>query len=282
MRVFITGAAGFIGSATTTELIANGHKVLGLARSDATAKALEKLGAEVHRGSLDDLDSLRKRRERNRRLIHLAFIHDFSKFAESGQIDKRAIDAMGDALAGSGKPFIVTSGTLLLAPGRIATEKDPRPLRLAARASESRGPRLAAQGVRAMAVRLPQVHRRRQIRLRALVLAIAREKGVSAYIGDGSNRWPAVHRATRRVSTGWRWRRASAGASYHAVGEEGVTLRDIAGVIGRRLKLPVVGLSPEKAADTSTGLRTSPRSTAWPRAGRPGSGWDGSRKQPAD
>src|SRR5580658_7126280 len=125
MRVFVTGAAGFIGTATTRELIANGHEVLGLARSDANAEALEKLGAKVHRGSLEDLDSLRKGAQETDGTIHLAFIHDFSKFAENGQIDKRAIDAMGEELAGSNKPLIVTSGTLLVAPGRIATEMDP-------------------------------------------------------------------------------------------------------------------------------------------------------------
>src|ERR1700761_7430107 len=154
MRVFVTGAAGFIGTATTKELIANGHEVLGLARSDANAQALEKLGARVHRGSLDDLDSLRKGAKESDGTIHLAFIHDFSKFAENGQIDKRAIDAMGDALAGSDKPFIVTSGTLMVAPGRLATEKDPA-MPGSPRMSEIAGLAFAGRGVRAMSVRLP-------------------------------------------------------------------------------------------------------------------------------
>src|SRR5579871_971150 len=146
MRVFITGAAGFIGTATTRELISNGHQVLGLARSEENASVLRKLGAEVHRGSLDDLDSLRKGAKETDGTIHLAFIHDFTKFVENGQIDKRAIDAMGEALAGSGKPFVVTSGTLLLAPGRIATEKDPVRPGLP-RVSETAGLAFAARGV---------------------------------------------------------------------------------------------------------------------------------------
>jgi nucleoside-diphosphate-sugar epimerase len=159
MRVFITGAAGFIGTATTRELIANGHEVLGLARSDANAEALEKIGAEVHRGSLQDLDSLRKGAQETDATIHLAFIHDFSKFAENGQIDKRAIEAMGDVLEGTGKPFIVTSGTGLVAPGKVATE-DMRPAASAhlPRVSEQAGLAYARRGVRAMAIRLPQVH----------------------------------------------------------------------------------------------------------------------------
>src|ERR1700722_15916449 len=157
MRVFVTGAAGFIGTAVTQELITNGHQVVGLARSDANAQALEKLDAKVHRGSLEDLDSLRKGAKETDGTIHLAFIHDFSKFAENGQIDKRAIEAMGEALAGSDKPFIVTSGTLLVAPGRLATEVDPVTPGLP-RVSETAGLTFATREVRAMAVRLPQVH----------------------------------------------------------------------------------------------------------------------------
>src|SRR5579863_5738852 len=157
MRVFVTGAAGFIGTATTRELIANGHKVVGLARSDANEAALKKLGADVHRGSLEDLDSLKSGAKQTDGTIHLAFIHDFAKFAENGQIDKRAIEAMGDMLVGTNKPFIVTSGTLLVAPGRLATEEDPIMPGLP-RVSEEAGLAFAARGVRAMAVRLPQVH----------------------------------------------------------------------------------------------------------------------------
>src|SRR5258708_1691438 len=159
MRVFITGAAGFIGTATTRELIANGHQVVGLARSHANAEALKKLGAQVHRGSLEDLDSLRRGAKETDGTIHCAFIHDFSKFAENGQIDKRAIEAMGDVLEGTNKPFIVTSGTGLIAPGVVITEDMRRDADAhAPRVSEQAGLAYASRGVRAMAIRLPQVH----------------------------------------------------------------------------------------------------------------------------
>jgi len=190
MRVFMTGAAGFIGTATAKELIANGHEVLGLARSDANAETLEKLGAKVHRGSLEDLDSLRAGAKEADGTIHLAFIHDFSKFAENGQIDKRAIEAMGGVLEGSGKPFIVTSGTSLVAPGRLAAEDDPVTPGLS-RVSETAGLAFAARGVRAMAMRLPQVHGGDgKCGLVNWFIDIAREKGVSGYIGGGGTRWP--------------------------------------------------------------------------------------------
>ena len=246
MRVFITGAAGFIGRATTTELIANGHKVLGLARSDDNAQALKKLGAEVHRGSLEDLDSLRKGARETDGTIHLAFIHDFSKFAESGRIDKRAIDAMGDALAGSGKPFIVTSGTLLVAPGRLATEEDSVAPGMP-RVSETAGLAFAAHGVRAMAVRLPQVHGGDgKCGLVNWLIAIAREKGASAYVGDGSHRWSGAHRLDVARLYRLALEKGKAGASFHAVSDEGVRMRDIAEIIGRHLKLPVKSISPEE------------------------------------
>jgi nucleoside-diphosphate-sugar epimerase len=248
MRVFVTGAAGFIGTATTEELIANGHEVLGLARSDANAKALEKMGAEVHRGSLEDLDSLRKGAKETDGTIHLAFIHDFSKFAENGQIDKHAIDAMGNVLAGSNKPFIVTSGTLLVAPGRLATEEDSVAPGLP-RVSETAGLAFAARGVRAMAVRLPQVHGGDgKSGLVNWLLTIAREKGVSAYIGDGGNRWSGAHRLDVARLYRLALEKGLAGTSYHAVADEGVTARDIAEIIGRHLKLPVISISPEEAS----------------------------------
>ena len=248
MRVFVTGAAGFIGTATTTELIANGHKVLGLARSDDNAKALEKLGAEVHRGSLEDLDSLRKGAKETDGTIHLAFIHDFSKFAENGQIDKRAIDAMGDVLAGSGKPLIVTSGTLLVAPGWLATEEDPVTPGLP-RMSETAGLAFAARGVRAMAVRLPQVHGGDgKCGLVNLFLDVARDKRVSAFIGDGSNRWSGAHRLDVARLYRLALEKGLAGTSYHAVADEGVTARDIAEIVGRHLKVPVTSISTEEAA----------------------------------
>jgi nucleoside-diphosphate-sugar epimerase len=249
MRVFITGAAGFIGTATTRELIANGHEVLGLARSDDNAKALEKLGAKVHRGSLEDLDSLRKGAKETDGTIHLAFIHDFTKFAENGQIDKRAIEAMGGVLEGTNKPFIVTSGTLLVAPGRLATEKDPVAPGLP-RVSETAGLAFAKQGVRAMAVRLPQVHGGDgKCGLVNWLLAIAQEKGVSGYIGDGGNRWSGAHRLDVARLYRLALEKGAAGTSYHAVADEGVTARDIAEIIGRHLKLPVKSIPADKAPE---------------------------------
>lgn len=249
MRVFITGAAGFIGTATTRELIANGHQVVGLARSDDNARALENLGAEVHRGALEDLDSLREGANKTDGTIHLAFIHDFSKFAENGQIDKHAIEAMGEALAGSRKPFIVTSGTLFVAPGRIATEEDPVMPGLP-RVSETAGLALAARGVRAMAVRLPQVHGGDgRCGLVNWVLNIAREKGVSAYVGDGGDRWSGAHRLDVARLYRLALEEGVAGKSYHAVADEGVTVRDIAEIVGRHLELPVASIAPEKASE---------------------------------
>jgi len=247
MRVFVTGAAGFIGSATTRELIANGHEVLGLARNDANAAALETLGARVHRGALEDLDSLRKGAAETDGTIHLAFIHDFSKFAENGQIDKHAIDAMGETLAGSNKPFIVTSGTLLVAPGRVATETDAVRPGLP-RMSETAGLSFAARGVRAMAVRLPQVHGADgKCGLVSWLIDIAREKGVSAYIGDGSNRWAGAHRLDVARLYRLALENGRAGTSYHAVADEGVTARDIAEIVGRHLNVPVVSIAPDQA-----------------------------------
>jgi len=246
MRVFVTGAAGFIGTATTKELIANGHEVVGLARSDANAAALEKMGAKVHRGSLDDLDSLRKGAKETDGTIHLAFIHDFSKFAENGQIDKHAIEAMGEVLAGPDKPLIVTSGTLLIAPGRLATEKDPVMPGLP-RVSETAGLAFATQGVRAMAVRLPQVHGADgKCGLVSWLLHIAQEKGVSGYVGDGGNRWSGAHRLDVARLYRLALEKGTAGTSYHAVADEGVTARDIAEIIGRHLKLPVASIAPQE------------------------------------
>ena len=248
MRVFVTGAAGFIGTAVTKELIANGHQAVGLARSDANAEALERLGAKVHRGSLDDLDSLRRGAKETDGTIHLAFIHDFSKFAENGQIDKRAIEAMGNALEGTSKPFIVTSGTLLVAPGRVATEKDPVMPGLP-RVSEEAGLAFAARGVRAMAVRLPQVHGADgKCGLVSWLLNIAREKGVSGYIGDGGNRWSGAHRLDVARLYRLALEGGQAGTSYHAVADEGVTARDIAEIVGRQLNLPVASIPADKVS----------------------------------
>jgi nucleoside-diphosphate-sugar epimerase len=249
MRVFVTGAAGFIGSATTRELIANGHQVLGLARSDANAAALEKAGATVHRGSLTDLDSLKKGAAETDGTIHLAFIHDFSKFAENGQIDKQAIEAIGGVLAGSNKPLIVTSGTLLVAPGRIATEEDAAKPGLP-RVSEEAGLAFAARGVRAIAIRLPQVHGADgKCGLVGWLVEIAKEKGVSAYIGDGRQRWSGAHRLDVARLYRLALEKGLAGKSYHAVADEGVPMRDIAEIVGRQLNLPVKSIAPDKAQE---------------------------------
>ena len=248
MRIFITGAAGFIGTAVTKELIAAGHTVLGLARSDANAETLERLGAKVHRGSLEDLDSLRSGAKGTDGTIHLAFNHDFSRFAENGQLDRRAIDAMGEALEGSGKPFIVTSGTLLVTPGRIATEKDPVIPGLP-RVSETAGLAFAGRGVRAMAVRLPQVHGGDgKCGLVNWLLEIAREKGVAGYAGDGSNRWSGAHRLDVARLYRLAVEKGTAGASYHAVADEGVTARDIAEIVGRHLNLPVASIPGDQVS----------------------------------
>ncbi|MDE1985408.1 MAG: SDR family oxidoreductase [Alphaproteobacteria bacterium] len=251
MRVFVTGAAGFIGKATTAALIANGHQVLGLARSDANAEALQKMGAEVHRGSLEDLDSLRKGAKETDGTIHLAFIHDFSKFAENSQIDKRAIEAMGDVLEGTDKPFIVTSGTGLIAPNVMITEemrRDTSPR--IPRVSEQAGLAYAKRGVRAMAMRLPQVHGAEgKAGLITHLVEVARQKGAAAYIGDGSQRWAAGHRLDVARLYRLALEKGAVEGIYHAVGEEGVPMRQIVDVIGRALNVPVVSIKPEEAGD---------------------------------
>jgi len=251
MRVFVTGAAGFIGAGTTRELIAHGHEVLGLARSDANAEALEKLGAKVHRGSLDDLDSLAKGARDTDGTIHLAFVHDFSKFAENGQIDKRAIEAMGDVLVGTDKPFIVTSGTALIAPGQVATEDMRREAdAYTPRVSEQAGLAYAPRGVRAMAVRLPQVHGEPgKAGLVSYLLEGARAKGSAAYIGDGSARWSAAHRSDVVKVYRLALEKGAPDSIFHAVGEEGVPMRQIIEVVGRALNVPVVSIPIEQAGE---------------------------------
>ena len=250
MRVFVTGAAGFIGAATVPELISNGHQVLGLARSDANATALKAAGAEVHPGSLEDLDSLRAGAAGADGVIHLAFIHDFAKFAENGQIDKRAIEAMGEVLAGTGKPFIVTSGTAGIAPGGIATEEMRRAAANLPRVSEAAGLAFASRGVRAMAIRLPQVHGADgRAGLITYLLDAARRKGAAAYVGDGSARWAAGHRLDVARLYRLALEKGAADGIYHAVGEEGVSMRQIIGIVGAALDVPVVSIEPEEAAD---------------------------------
>jgi nucleoside-diphosphate-sugar epimerase len=250
MRVFVTGASGFIGSAIVDELVAAGHEVLGLARSDAAAATLTAAGATVHRGSLEDLDSLRSGAATADAVIHTAFIHDFSKWVENSELDRRVIEALGSVLAGSDRPLIVTSGTgVARTPGRATTEDDVPNSPIPRVASEQAAAAVQAQGVRVMVVRLPQVHDPVKQGLITYMIDVAREKGVSAYIGDGLNRWPAAH----RLDTAHLYRlvleKGSAGIRYNAVAEEGVLLRDIAQAIGQRLNLPVVAKSPDEAAE---------------------------------
>ncbi|MBS0521749.1 MAG: SDR family oxidoreductase [Proteobacteria bacterium] len=246
MRVFVTGATGFIGSAVVKELIATGHQVLGLTRSEAGARALAAAGAEVHHGDLETLESLKSGAAAADAVIHLAFIHDFSKFAENCEIDRRAIEAMGSALGGSDRPLLVTSGTGRLAPGRLATEDD-KPAPDFPRASEAAAAAVAAKGGNASVVRLPQVHDTVKQGFVSYAIAIYRQRGTCAYVGDGHNRWSAAH--VLDVARLYRLaiEKATPGAVYHAIAEEGVAMRDIAETVGRRLNLPAKSIAPEEA-----------------------------------
>jgi len=267
MRVFVTGASGWIGSAVVPELIDAGHQVTGLARSDASAAALTAAGAEVLRGTIDDLDTLRDAAAACDGVIHLAFKHDTAfagGFQAAADADRRAVETFGEALADSGRPFVIASGTLGLAPGRLATERDG--LDPGSAAHLSGGPQtrhatalmtlsLASRGVRSSVLRLPPtVHGDGDHGFMATLVGIARDKGVSGYLGDGSNRWPAVHRFDAAHLFRLAVEEAPAGSVLHAVADEGVPVRAIAEVIGRQLGVPVAAIAPEDAAGHFTWL----------------------------
>lgn len=252
MRVFITGATGFVGTAITKELISKGHHVLGLARSASSAKKLIDAGAEVHKGDLEDLDSLKSGATAADGVIHAGFIHDFTRFKEVCEVDKLAIGAIAEALKGSDKPLLVTSGTALVSPGTLATETIVPPFHPSfPRASEQAATAAAAQGVRASVLRLPpSVHGDGDLHgFIPILIDIAREKGVSAYIGEGRNRWNAVHRLDAAALYRLALEKAEAGARFHAVAEQEIPFRSIAEALGKKLNLPAVSISPEEAKE---------------------------------
>src|ERR1700744_352056 len=247
MKVFVTGATGFVGTAIVQELSGAGHQVLGLARSETSAQKLLDAGAEVLRGDLENLDSLRSGAGDADGVIHAGFIHDFTRFAEVCQVDKIAIETIGDVLAGSGRPFIVTSGTALVSPGRLATEDIKPPVNPAwPRASEQTGDAVGAASVRLS----PSVHgdddRHGFV---PILVNIAKEKGFSAYIGEGQNRWNAVHRLDAAHLFRLALENAAPGARYHGCAEEAITVKAIAEAIGKQLGLPVKSITAEAAAE---------------------------------
>ncbi len=246
MRVFVTGASGWVGSAVTRDLIAAGHEVLGLARSDESARTVAAAGAEVHRGALDDLDGLKRAAAACDGVIHAGFVHDFANFAASCAIDKAAIEALGAALEGSGRPLLVSSG-MSTPPGRLGTEDDSIAVVLP-RKSEEVALSMVARGVRAMVVRLaPSVHGDGDHGFVATLVRSARKEGFATYIGDGENRWPAVHRFDAARIYRLALEKGASGARFHGVAEEGIPIRAIAEAIGRRLNVPAVSKTPEEA-----------------------------------
>jgi len=252
MRVFVTGATGFIGTAIVQELINAGHTVLGLARSDASAAKLIKAGADVHRGDLEDLDSLRSGAAQSDGVIHAGFIHDFTRFKEVCEIDKKAIETIGEVLAGSDRPLIVTSGTALVSPGTLATEDIIPPFNPAwPRASEQAADALVKQGIRAASLRLsPSVHGDGDHHgFVPILVNTARQKGFSAYIGEGLNRWNAVHRLDAAHLFRLALEQAKPGTRYHGAAEEAITVKAIAEAIGQQLNIPVKSIAPEAAAE---------------------------------
>lgn len=252
MLVFVTGATGFIGSALTKELLANGHRVLGLTRSDEGAAALKAAGAEVHRGSLEDLNSLKEGAAKADAVVHLAFNHDFSRYQQNCEDDRRAIAALGSVFVNTGKPLLVTSGTgIAMTPGKPATEEVPAPSSTVAprAATEEAANALAAEGVNVSIVRLPQVHDTHKFGFVSAAIEAAQAKGVIAYVGDGRNRWPAAHVCDVARLYRLALEKAERGAVYHAVGEEGVSHRAISEALSPRLKLPVASITPEDAGE---------------------------------
>lgn len=251
MRIFVTGATGFIGSALVQDLIQAGHQVIGLTRSQTGAEALKAAGAQPLHGNIEDLDSLRKGAADSDGVIHLAFNHDFSRFQQNCEDDRRVIEAIGEVLAGSVRPFVVTSGTAIAAnvDGKPSTEESPLASWNPRGASEAAVRALTERGVNTSMVRLPQVHDTRRQGLVPYLLAVAREKGVSAYIGEGKNRWPAAHVTSVAELYRLAFEKAEPGAIYHAVGEEGISMKEIAEAHARGLKIPAVSIPLEQAQE---------------------------------